>query len=329
MQSYSDLSPSTILNAVEAAGFEPDGRITALNSYENRVYQLGQVSGALIVAKFYRPGRWSDDTILEEHDFARELAESELPVVAPYTLSNDRSLFHYADHRLTVFPSIGGRPPALDQSEDLRQMGRLLARMHNVGATRPFRHRAALAPAQLAKTAVEQVNRRQLLPEHLTESWQNLSQVVCQRIEQRMAEAGDLRFIRIHGDSHPGNVLWRDDGPWVLDLDDAVNGPAIQDLWMYLSGDREYQSARLHELLDGYSSFRDFDPRELYVVEALRAMRMLYFLGWIAGRWDDPAFPQAFPDFAEARFWDRQILGLQEQLGALDEPALSWQSGGF
>ncbi|MCP1727019.1 Ser/Thr protein kinase RdoA (MazF antagonist) [Natronospira proteinivora] len=329
MQSYSDLSPSTILNAVEAAGFEPDGRITALNSYENRVYQLGQVSGGLIVAKFYRPGRWSDATILEEHGFAQELAEAELPVVAPHELANGSTLLHHAEHRLTVFPSIGGRPPALDQSEDLRQMGRLLARIHNVGATHPFEHRASLSPARLAAEAVEQVNRRQLVPDHLTESWHNLSEVITQRIRQRMEEAGPLRTLRIHGDSHPGNVLWRDDGPWVLDLDDAVNGPAIQDLWMYLSGDREYQSARLHELLEGYSSFRSFDPRELYVIEALRAMRMLYFLGWIAGRWDDPAFPQAFPDFAEPRYWDRQILGLQEQLAALDESPLVWQGAGF
>jgi len=326
---YADLSPSTILDAVEAAGFEVDGRITALNSYENRVYQLGQESGGLVVAKFYRPGRWSDDTIQEEHDFALEMAEEELPVVAPHRLENGRTLLHHAGHRLALFPSIGGRPPALDQPEDLRQMGRLLARMHNIGAQKPFAHRLTLHPGTLAESAIEAVNRRGLVPDSLEEGWQNLSLVVAQRIHQRLNEAGNYRTLRIHGDSHPGNILWREDGPWVLDLDDSVNGPAIQDLWMYLSGDRAYQSARLNELLEGYSAFRAFDPRELYLVEALRAMRMLYFLGWIAGRWDDPAFPRAFPDFAEARFWERQILGLKEQLSTLDEPPLDWEPNPF
>jgi len=327
MQVYSDLSPSLILNAVEACGFEPDGRITALNSYENRVYQLGLESGGLIVGKFYRPERWSDEAILEEHAFARELAAEELPVVAPLTLTDNRSLHHYQGHRLAVFPSIGGRPPALDQGEDLRHMGRLMARLHNIGETRQFTHRETMDPVAIGEYAVAKVQQCQLLPPHLDASWESLSKAVIERIHMRFEESGPIRRLRIHGDSHPGNVLWRDDGPWLLDLDDTRTGPAIQDLWMYLSGDRDYQSARLAELLEGYSTFREFDSRELHLIEALRTMRLLHFLGWIAERWDDPAFPRAFPDFAEAKFWERQITSLQEQLAALDEPPLRWHRG--
>lgn len=329
MEAYDDLSPHVILDALEAAGFEPDGRITALNSYENRVYQLGIEPRKLVVAKFYRPGRWSDETILEEHDFARALADAELPVVAPLPLSNGSTLLHHEGHRVTIFPSIGGRPPALDQSDDLRRMGRLIARVHNVGALDRFAHRKTLDPVAQGRHAIEQVNHRRLLPPHLEASWESLSEHIIGRIKRRFEEAGDPAILRIHGDCHPGNVIWRDDGPWLLDLDDACNGPAIQDLWMYLSGDRDYQTARLADLLAGYSTFRSFDSRELHLVEALRAMRMLYFVGWIAERWDDPAFPRAFPDFTETRFWERQIQSLQEQLGALDEPPLPWAPAPF
>lgn len=325
MEPYADLSPHIILDALETAGFEPDGRITALNSYENRVYQLGLVAGGLVVAKFYRPGRWSDDTIREEHDFALELEEEELPVVAPHRLADGSTLLHFQGHRLSVFPSIGGRAPALDQSDDLRRMGRLVARVHNVGAGRRFAHRRTLDPLAMSQHAIERVRSRGLLPPHLDASWDSLTDAILVRIRQRFKEGGEPDILRIHGDCHPGNVIWRDDGPWLLDLDDACNGPAIQDLWMYLSGDREYQTARLNDLLAGYTTFRSFDPRELNRIEALRAMRMLYFLGWIAERWDDPAFPRAFPDFTETRFWERQVLALQEQLGELDEPPLEWQ----
>lgn len=325
MEPYADLSPHIILDALEAAGFEPDGRITALNSYENRVYQLGLVAGGLVVAKFYRPGRWSDDTIREEHEFALELEEDELPVVAPHRLADGSTLLHFQGHRLSVFPSIGGRAPALDQSDDLRRMGRLIARLHNVGAGRRFTHRRTLDPVAMSQHAIERVRTRGLLPPHLDASWDSLTEAILVRIRQRFEEGGESSILRIHGDCHPGNVIWRDDGPWLLDLDDACNGPAIQDLWMYLSGDREYQTARLNDLLEGYTTFRSFDSRELNRIEALRAMRMLYFLGWIAERWDDPAFPRAFPDFTETRFWERQVLSLQEQLGELDEPPLEWQ----
>lgn len=323
MQAYSDLSPSVILDALEAAGFDPDGRITALNSYENRVYQLGLEDGGLVVAKFYRPGRWRDEGILEEHAFACELADEELPVVAPLRLQDGSTLLHHGEHRLAVFPSIGGRPPALDQSEDLRQMGRLLARLHNIGETRRFDYRETMDPVAIGRHALEQVNQCRLLPPHLEASWESLSTNLLERIRIRFEEAGRINTLRIHGDSHPGNVLWRDDGPWLLDLDDTRTGPAVQDLWMYLSGDREYQSARLADLLAGYNTFRDFDTRELHIVEALRTMRLLHFLGWIAERWEDPAFPRAFPDFDEPKFWERQITALQEQLGAMDEPPLS------
>ncbi|MDQ2069097.1 serine/threonine protein kinase [Natronospira bacteriovora] len=332
VQAFADLSPATILDAVEAAGFRPDGRITALNSYENRVYQLGREDApagesGLMVAKFYRPGRWSDDTILEEHAFALDLLGSELPVVAPWRLANDSTLFHHGQHRLAVFPSIGGRPPALDQGDDLRQMGRLIARLHNIGESGRFWHRAQLNPEAVGQHAIEQVNQVRMVPAHLEPAWAAISEQVLGRVVQRFAEAGDIQTLRIHGDCHPGNVLWRDDGPWLLDLDDCCTGPAIQDLWMYLSGDREYQMARLSELLEGYSVFRSFDVRELHLVEALRGLRILHYLGWIAERWEDPAFPRAFPDITEGKFWESQILDLREQLAALDEPPLDWQPG--
>lgn len=325
LQAYADLSPTVILDAVEAAGFPGDGRVTALNSYENRVYQLGREESGLMVAKFYRPGRWSDAAILEEHAFAGELAAHELPVVAPWPLSNGSTLFHHGSHRLAVFPSIGGRPPALDQSEDLRQMGRLIARAHNLGDCQPFHHRLRLDPQSIGDHALAQVGGAGLLPGHLEDAWVAISGQILERVIQRFDEVGDIRWLRIHGDCHPGNVLWRDDGPWLLDLDDCRTGPAIQDLWMYLSGDRDYQSARLQDLLDGYTLFRDFDPRELHLVEALRSLRILHYLGWIAERWEDPAFPRAFPDFAESKFWEGQILDLREQMAALDEAALPWQ----
>ncbi|MEA5445576.1 serine/threonine protein kinase [Gammaproteobacteria bacterium AB-CW1] len=324
LQAYADLSPSAILDALEAAGFTPDGRITALNSYENRVYQLGLEGGELIVAKFYRPGRWSDETIAEEHEFARELAAAELPVVAPLELANGQSLIQVGGHRLAVFPSIGGRPPALDDDAALRQMGRLIARLHNIGALKPFRHRREFDPGRVVEHALASVEQVGLMPDHLMASWAALSGHISDRIQLRFQEAGELRSLRIHGDCHPGNVLWRDDGPWLLDLDDACNGPAIQDLWMYLSGDRDYQAARLAQLLAGYTAFREFDQRELSLIEALRTLRLLHFLGWIAERWADPAFPRAFPDFGETGFWERQVLSLQEQLGKLDEPPLEW-----
>ncbi len=321
---YADLTPDRILDAVEAAGFPCDGRITELNSYENRVYQLGREDGGLLVAKFYRPGRWSDEAILEEHAFARELRAADLPVVAPELLADGTTLHHQGEHRVAVFHSIGGRPPALDHSEDQRQLGRLIARLHNVADTGRFRHRSGFAPREVIRKALENVKAARVVPPDLEAAWEALVHDIVALIEQRLDEAGDIRSLRLHGDCHPGNILWREDGPWLVDLDDTRSGPAIEDLWMFLSGEREYQQARLAELLEGYTAFRDFDPRELSLVNALRAVRLLHFLGWIAGRWDDPAFPRAFPEFPENRFWEGQILSLREELAMLQEPPLEW-----
>lgn len=321
---YSDLTPDRILDAVESFGVRCDGRITQLNSYENRVYQLGLDSGGLIVAKFYRPGRWPDAAILEEHEFAQSLRAEDLPVVPPQAAEDGSTLKHFGPHRVAIFPSIGGRPPALDRDEDLRQLGRLVARIHNLGATRDFLHRPGFEPGRIASQAVAAVQRAEVIPEDLREAWQALTHDLVELIGQRVVAAGEPKLLRLHGDCHPGNILWREDGPWLVDLDDTRMGPAIEDLWMFLSGDRDYQQARLAELLAGYSAFRDFDAHELGLVQALRSLRLLHFLGWIAERWSDPAFPRAFPDFGENRFWEGQILWLREEFAHLQEAPLEW-----
>lgn len=321
---YSDLTPDRILAAVESFGLRCDGRITQLNSYENRVYQLGLESDGLIVAKFYRPGRWPDAAILEEHQFTQALRGEDLPVVPPQTAEDGTSLKHFGPHRVAVFPSIGGRPPALDRDEDLRQLGRLVARIHNLGALEEFAHRPGFQPGEVAARAVESVARAKVIPDDLVASWEALTKDLVELIRHRVGAAGAPALLRLHGDCHPGNILWREDGPWLVDLDDTRMGPAVEDLWMFLSGDRDYQQARLAELLAGYTAFRSFDARELGLVQALRSARLLHFLGWIAERWSDPAFPRAFPDFGENRFWEGQILSLREELAFLQEAPLEW-----
>jgi Ser/Thr protein kinase RdoA (MazF antagonist) len=321
---YAGLTPDRVLDAMEAAGFASDGRLLALNSYENRVYQVGIEGGRRrLVAKFYRPDRWSDEAILEEHAFATELAEAALPVAVPLAIPGHGTLFHHGGFRVAVFESLGGRAPELDRPAELKRMGRLVARLHNVSARGHFRHRARLDIEGFGRAPARYILDAGFVPESLEESWRTLTGHVLAAVEHRFEAAG-AASLRLHGDAHPGNVLWRDDGPWLVDLDDSCSGPAIQDLWMFLSGERGYQEARLADLLSGYTEFRDFDARELGLIEALRSLRILHFNGWIARRWEDPAFPAAFPDFAGHGHWERQILALREQAALLQEAPLVW-----
>jgi Ser/Thr protein kinase RdoA (MazF antagonist) len=309
---YAGLTPDVVLDAVSACGLWPDGRLLALNSYENRVWQVGIEGAAPVIAKFYRPGRWSDAAIHEEHAFAQELVEAELPVVPPLRFAAGTLLWH-AGFRYALAPRRGGRAPELESTAQLQWLGRLIARMHGVGSRAAFVHRATLDRATLVTQPVRAVLASPLLPDTLQANYRAAATRLDAAIGARLAAVGPVRQLRLHGDCHPGNVLWTDLGPHFVDLDDACTGPAVQDLWM-LAHDERAMTA----LLEGYLQFRDFDPAELALVPALRAMRQLHYAGWIAARWDDPAFPAAFPFAAEARWWNEHVTDLHELADALE-----------
>ena len=314
---YSRLTPDRVIDSVEAAGFRSDGRLLALNSYENRVYQVGVEESQPVVVKFYRPQRWTTAAILEEHDYAAELAAAEIPVVAPLA-QNRRTLFEADGFRYAIYPRRGGRWPELATREDRLQMGRLLGRIHLIGARRPFRHRTVLDWRPLGRDAARYLIDNDWLPAHVRDAYVTLTADLLLRIEQRFAELTDLRRLRLHGDCHPGNVLW-DNGPHFVDLDDCMSGPAVQDIWMLLSGNADESAAQLADYVDGYTEFADFDWRGVRLVESLRSLRQINYAAWLARRWSDPAFPRAFPWFAEPRYWERHVLDLREQLAELAE----------
>jgi len=320
---YQDLQPDDILDSVESLGLRCDGRLLPLNSYENRVYQVGIEAAPPVVAKFYRPGRWSDAAIREEHDFAAELAPREVPVVAPLR-GDGRSLHRHGAFRFSVSPRVAGREPELDDFSLLRQLGRLVGRLHLCGETRSFEHRPELTPARLGKASSDYLLGRDLLPEALRPAYRSLCRDVLAAVDQAWVRA-DARTLRLHGDFHPGNVLVHEGQARIVDLDDCCTGPAVQDLWMFLSGDRAEQEPQLAALLAGYAEFRHFDAAELQLVEALRSLRIMHYAGWLARRWDDPAFRIAFPWFGTPRYWDEHVLSLREQLALLQEPPLEWQ----
>ncbi|MCH8503670.1 MAG: serine/threonine protein kinase [Ectothiorhodospiraceae bacterium] len=319
---YYNLGPDTVLDAVESLGFACDGRLLALNSYENRVYQVGVEEAAPVVVKFYRPNRWTDAAILEDHAFSLELADADIPVVAPLIVDG-RTLHVYQGFRLAVYPRRGGRGPELDNVEHRVWLGRFIGRIHAVGQVHPFKDRPTLSIQGLGVEAVEEIRRRDLIPASLREAYDYTTGFLLDGVRRAWDRAGAIPFIRLHGDCHPGNILWTDAGPHFVDLDDAMNGPPIQDLWMLLSGDRAEMTGQLSDVLEGYEDFFDFDPRQLHLLEALRTLRILHHAAWLARRWEDPAFPLAIPWFGEARYWEQHILSLREQTALLDEPPLT------
>ena len=320
-QPYADLSPARILASLESVGIACDGRVLALNSYENRVYQLGLEEGGFMVAKFYRPGRWTDEGIREEHRFTRELVDNDLPIVAPIDVGGE-CLHEHAGFRFAVFRRQGGRWPELDRREVREMMGRFVGRIHAVGALDRFRHRQAISIERMGRGASGHLLENEWIPAYLEESYRAIIDQLLEAVSDSFARAGPVRQLRIHGDCHPGNVLWTDDGPHFVDLDDCLTGPAVQDLWLFLSGEREERSIQLQQLLQGYNQFFDFDYRELHLIESLRTLRMINYTAWIARRWADPAFPIAFPWFAENKYWEEHVLALKEQAAALQEPVL-------
>jgi Ser/Thr protein kinase RdoA (MazF antagonist) len=324
---YARLTPDLILNAVESLGVRCDGRLLALNSYENRVYQVGIEDAQPFVAKFYRPARWSDEQIHEEHAFALELATAEIPVVAPVAFE-DRTLHRFEDFRFAVYPRRGGRAPELDDPQVLEWLGRFIGRIHAIGATKPFVRRPRLDIASFGEEPRDFLLSSGLIPGDLRPAWTQASQLALEAVRHAFERAGDVAYIRTHGDCHASNVLWTPPtgndagGPHFVDLDDARMAPAVQDFWMLVSGDRPSMSHQLGKLLHGYEDFMEFSDRELNLFEALRTLRLLHYCAWLARRWDDPAFPLAFPWFNTQRYWQDRVLELREQVAALQDPPL-------
>ncbi|MFT3931880.1 MAG: serine/threonine protein kinase [Spongiibacteraceae bacterium] len=323
---FAQLSPELVIDAIESTGRLSDLRVFALNSYENRVYQIGIEEGEPLIAKFYRPERWSDAQILEEHAFSLQLAENELPVVAPLKNDDGETLFRFRDFRFALFPRRGGQAPDLDNPDNQLMLGRLMARLHAIGATDNYKTRPSLDIKTFGYDSVEFIAEHCLRGEMLR-AYSTLCSDLLARIEKIFAEVKPKK-IRTHSDCHVGNILSREhlNGEkqcFFVDLDDSRMTPAIQDLWMLLSGERHERIAQLSEILEGYNEFYDFDLRELALIEALRTLRLMHFAAWIARRWQDPAFPLAFPWFGSERYWAEHILELREQLFALDEPPLA------
>jgi Ser/Thr protein kinase RdoA (MazF antagonist) len=320
-QPFYELKPNTVIDAVESIGYLSDGRIMALNSYENRVYQVGLDESEPLIAKFYRPQRWTDEQIGEEHRFMAQLVEQDLSVVAPIKSDTGQTLFSYDDYRFSLFVRKGGRAPELEDPEHLFQLGNTLGRIHLAGQAEPFKHRPTLDIQSYGIDSTDFIS-RELIPASLKAAYDSLTSDLLREIDAAFKRAGDVVYQRVHGDCHGGNILWRDDMPHFVDFDDARMAPAIQDLWMLLTGDRHQQELQLGEVIDGYNEFASFNPRELHLVEALRTLRMMNYAAWIGRRWEDPAFPMSFPWFNTERYWGEHLLELKEQFAKLQEPVL-------
>jgi Ser/Thr protein kinase RdoA (MazF antagonist) len=320
--SFAALSPDCVLDALDSIGVHGDGRLLALNSYENRVYQVGMDAEPPLVTKFYRPGRWTDAAILEEHAFVQELVEREIPVVPALALQHGQTLHSYNGFRFAVFPRHGGRAPELEDRATLEWMGRFIGRIHAVGALRPFQARPALNIQTFGEEPRDYLLSHGFIPADLLDAYRSVIAQAIDGVRRCFERAGAVRSLRLHGDCHVGNVLWRDEGPHFVDFDDSRMGPAVQDLWMLLSGERADMSRQMADLLAGYADFSDFDERELHLIEALRTLRLIHYAAWLARRWDDPAFPLAFPWFNTQRYWQDRILELREQVALMEEGPL-------
>ncbi|MFT5083523.1 MAG: Ser/Thr protein kinase RdoA (MazF antagonist) [Lentisphaeria bacterium] len=326
---YAKLSPDLVLDAVESLGYISDLRIFALNSYENRVYQVGiepqpDEKADPIIAKFYRPGRWSDEQIIEEHEFSQALHELEIPVIPPIQL-NDKTLFSFQDFRFALYPRMGGHAPELEDLDTLYRLGQYLGRVHALGKTKIFQYRPELTPQVFGSDARDYILDNKVIPTSLRESYSTLTAHLLEKINNLFATV-KYQTIRLHGDFHPGNILVRPDSLYLVDLDDARNGPAVQDLWMMLSGETQQRRSQLSNIIEGYEEFNEFDYSEFKLIEALRTLRLMHYAGWLAKRWQDPAFPIAFPWFNTERYWAEHILELREQMFELDAPTLSIQN---
>jgi Ser/Thr protein kinase RdoA (MazF antagonist) len=320
---YARLTPDRMLDALESVALRGDGRFIALNSYENRVYQVSLEDGRTVVAKFYRPRRWSDAQVLEEHAFVADLAGREIPVVAPLPLDDaGATLASFDGYRFAVYPRRGGRAPELDDPDTLERLGRFIGRIHAVGAVARFIERPALDIDSFAVEPRDWLLAHDFVPADLLPAWTGIVAQAIDAARRAFERAGGVRIQKLHGDCHAGNVLWTDDGPHFVDFDDARNGPAIQDLWMLLSGDRASMTRQLSDVLAGYEDFADLDRRELQLIEPLRTLRLIHYSAWIARRWHDPAFPAAFPWFGTQRYWQDRVLELREQVAAMQEPAI-------
>ena len=318
---FATLTPDRIADCVEAAGYRCDGRLAALNSFENRVYQVGVEEGAPVIVKFYRPRRWSDAAIGEEHAFCAELAAAEVPVVAPLVLAGGATLANAGGFRFALYPKRPGRAPELDDDDTLEWLGRFIARIHAVGERRAFAHRPAIDPRSYGDAPLALLLAGDFLPASLRAAYEAAARHALERVRSRFAQAQGVKRLRLHADCHAGNILWSD-GPHFVDFDDCRTGPAIQDLWMLLSGDRAAMTRQLAAVLEGYRMFADFDRTELLLIEPLRTLRLVHYAAWHADRWSDPAFPAAFPWFGTERYWQDQILALKEQIAAMDEAPL-------
>ncbi|MAF07774.1 MAG: serine/threonine protein kinase [Acidiferrobacteraceae bacterium] len=325
---YQGLDPEQVLAAVDSQGLHCDGRLLEMNSFENRVYQLGLDDGTTLITKFYRPNRWSDEAILEEHAFSLDLAAREVNLVPPMADAKGNTLRFYRDFRFALFERRGGRPPDFEDVEQLCQLGRFIGRMHAIGGEKQYQHRPTLDVTTFGSDCSQFLLEHEFIPADLVPAYASLTEDLIQRVTWCYQRCPDLTLIRTHGDCHRGNILWTDEGPHLVDLDDSRMAPAMQDLWMFLSGEREEREHALNALLDGYTVFTEFDPAELNLIEALRTLRLMHYFAWIAGRWTDPAFPRAFPWFNTPRSWEQHILDLREQAALMDEPPLTWQPTG-
>lgn len=318
---YAELTPDLVIDAVESAGFLSDARLLALNSYENRVYQVGIEGGTPLIAKFYRPERWSEAQILEEHAFSLELKDAEISVVAPMVSEQGTTLHNYNQFQFALFERRGGYPPELDNLDNVLVLGRTLGRIHAVGRAGKFTHRNTMTVQRMISQSREFLLEA-FIPKELTPAYESLTSDLEQAVTSLYGESRESDLIRVHGDCHVGNILWRDETAHFVDLDDCCMAPAVQDLWMFLNGERHDKQLQLSEFVEGYSEFCDFDPRQLRWVEALRTMRLIHYAAWLGRRWEDPAFPHSFTWFNSERYWAEHILELREQMSALQEQPL-------